>query len=90
MGAGLEGHGPEVGLCSLLQCPEALVGQVEPVEELPQVEPVEELGLLGVQVGPGWSEGLRHKTYGWWMGRLPGDHPVSYVEEVSGSWGCRP
>ena len=46
-------------------------------------------GLLVVQAGPGWSGELWRKTYGWWMGRLPGDHLVPYVEEESGSWGCR-
>lgn len=87
--AGLEGQEPEVRVCSLLQCPEALVEQVEPVEGLPRVGPVEEPGLLVVQAGPGWSGELWRKTYGWWMGKLPGDHPVPYVEEESGSWGCR-
>ena len=50
----MEGQGPEVRMCSLLQCPEALVGQVEPVKELPRVGPVEEPGLLVVRAGPGW------------------------------------
>ena len=76
-------------MCSLLQCPEALVGQVEPVKELPRVGPVKEPGLLVVRAGPEWLGELWRKTYGWWMGRLPGDHLVPYVEGESGSWGCR-
>ena len=81
----MEGQGLEVRMCSLLQCPEALVA----VKELPRVGPVEEPGLLVVRAGPGWSGELWRKTYGWWMGRLPGDHLVPHVEEESGSWGCR-